>query len=119
MNSLCTNCPDRDQCIKICSAGEKYINIDYVALNKKEFLSDNVESIKGIIEWPEGELELNLDDWRYLIKNYKITHRQKKFIFLRFWKRLSYSQIGQRYKVSPQAVEQAISRFINKNKCFR
>ena len=108
----CNQCPKRDQCIEICPALKKYLKND-IEVSRRERLDCEIDSnVEDIIEteYPEGEIELSTKDWIYLIKNNTLTKLQRKYIYLYYWKRLSYYQIGQKYKVSKQSVTAVVKR---------
>lgn len=112
---LCNECPKRARCIELCPRAEEYIDMDYTPRREALEGETGIEIDKVVYEaeWPEGEPELNLEDWKYLIKNYKMTSKQKKYIFLRYWKRLFLNEIANKYKVSHQTIDQTIRRFID------
>lgn len=114
----CTNCSKYNQCTKICPALEEYINQDHVKRNRNERLECERESnINDMIkkDYPESEIELSVKDWIYFVKNYQITKKQKRYLFLKYWKCLSFTDISKKYKISVQTVEQTIKRFVQKN----
>lgn len=116
----CKTCKKRGQCKEICSELQTHLKND-VEVKRREVLECelkkiNFEEVKTEEEWPEGEIELNIEDWKFFVKKYKTTKKQKRYIFLRYWKHLSFRLIGKKYNVSWQTVDQTIRRFKEKNR---
>ena len=110
---LCQICDKRNTCTKLCVGAEEYIKKN-IEVSRRETLECelciNIEEVVEEIPYPEGEVELDTKDWICLIRNTKLTKLQKKYIYLYYWKRLSHSVIGNRYKVSKQSVASTIKR---------
>ena len=109
----CETCSKRETCVEICAKLQKHLKKD-IEVSRRETLECelciNIEEVVEEIPYPEGEVELDTKDWICLIRNTKLTKLQKKYIYLYYWKRLSHSVIGNRYKVSKQSVASTIKR---------
>lgn len=103
---LCNECTKRNNCVKMCKSLEKHLKKD-IEVSRRERLEceikPNIEEIIGD-DFPAGEIELNTSDWLYMLKHNTLTKLQRKYIYLYYWKRLSYKQIGKKYKVSKQNI---------------
>lgn len=113
---LCLTCNKKKSCVKLCQQAEEYVNQDYVKRNRNEQLecersigNDEIEQI----DFPESLIELNLEDWRSFVGAYKMTKIQKRYLFLKYWKYMSLTEIGKRYKRSPATVYLTIRRFLD------
>ena len=115
----CNQCPKRDQCIEICPELKIHLKND-IEVSRREALECelgiNIDEVVEKTEWPEGLPELNTNDWVYFVGKYKMKRQKKRYIFLRYWKYLSFRLIGKKCRVSWQTVEQTIKRFKEKNK---
>lgn len=109
---LCNKCSKRSTCVELCSAAEKYVSKDYVPLREllECDMSMIIEEVIEIEDYPEGCIELDVKDWVYLLKNSNMTKLQRKYVYLHYWKWLSYSCIGRAYEVSKQSVAAATKR---------
>ena len=109
----CKTCRKRETCVKICAKLQKHLKKD-IEVSRRETLECelgiNIEEVVEEIPYPEGEIELGILSWIYLIKNTKLTKLQRKYVYLYYWKRLSHSKIGKRYEVSKQSVTAALKR---------
>ena len=118
MNNYCSNCPNRKRCKTLCETAEIFVNQDYVSRNRLEVLEcdlsipiDNLQK-QDVFPVPDN----NLKDWKYFVKKYDMTSTQKKYIYLKYWKRWSLNKIGKKYNVSHQTVAQTLERFKDKFK---
>lgn len=109
---LCNECKKRNTCTELCQPAEEYVNKDHVSLREllECDIDMNIEEVIEEIEYPEGCIELDVKDWVYLLKNSNMTKLQRKYVYLHYWKWLSYSCIGRVYKVSKQSVATATKR---------
>lgn len=102
--------------MKLCPPLQKHLR-KKVEVPRREVLECelgiNIEEVVEGRDYPESEIELNLNDWKHFVKKYKITKKQKKYIFLSYWKHLSDTDIGKKCGVSQQTVEKTIRRFID------
>lgn len=115
---LCNECSNRGICVKLCKEAEYFVNQDYIKRSSYERLECELKhNIEEIIEndYPEVETDLSLNDWKYFVKHYKMTRKQKRYIFLKYWKYLSYKNIGKKCSVDPSSVIRTIKRFLEKS----
>ena len=109
---LCNKCDKRNTCIELCSEAEEYVSKDTIF--RRELLECDMEMVIDEVikeeDYPEGCVELDVKDWVYMLKNSKMTKLQRKYVYLHYWKWLSYSSIGRKYKVSKQSVAAAVKR---------
>ena len=114
---LCNECNKKKSCVKLCPRAREYADIDHIKRNGNEMLNcDRGIDIDEIIikDYPEGEIDLNIEDWKYFIKHYEMTRKQKRYIFLKYWKHLSYRDIGKKCSVDSSSVIRTIKRFLEK-----
>jgi len=114
---FCKICTNRHNCIKICTPLEKYLkkHVEVARIETLECeLGINLEEIVEEMPYPEGEIELDLYDWKFFVKNYDMTSNQRRFIFLKFWRNKSFKSIGKICNTSPQNIHQTLNRFIEK-----
>ena len=108
---LCNKCDKRASCIELCPRAREYVNQDYTKRNWREQLECERKIIIDELveeEYPEPTIELNTQDWIHLLKNSNMTKLQRKYIYLHYWKHLTYTNIAKRYGVSRQNITEII-----------
>lgn len=94
----CTECPKYKTCTELCEEAEAYANKDYGRLKeiRAADLGINIENI--YIELFDTVDPLTTGDWLYLMRlQPDLTSLQKRYVYLHYWRRLSYSKIGEMY----------------------
>ena len=110
----CKECNRRELCVKVCTPLEDHLtkNVE-IQRNPNEisFTELGFNELEPKHPYPEPGIVLTRKDWIYFVRNYHLTPTQKKYLYLYFWKNLTYEQIGNKYNVSHQTVHQTIQRF--------
>lgn len=103
---LCENCAQRGDCRALCAEAEAYVGQDYVKL--KELPTASLDYTPFELE--EGIVELDENDWIYLVRIVKMTKKQKKYTYLHYWKGCSFAEIARRYGTCRQNIYKIIKK---------
>lgn len=108
---LCLTCSKRESCIELCVAAEEYVDKDHVKRVEPLASEHNIDINNIIIESIETIELLNVKDWVYLLKKTSnLTKKQKKYLYLYYWKGITQKEISERYSTCPSNVCGIITR---------
>lgn len=107
---LCNECNKRNSCIELCEAAEEFVAQDHVC--RREVLASDLnilleETIIGPIITIDP---LETKDWAVLMKVVNLTVKQKRYLFLKFWKNKTYEEIGNKYNTSKHNIHGIVGR---------
>ena len=112
MKDLCTDCVDRDICEELCDKAlewadqdhvEKHWRISYVEnLDRLDWLANHVSTLS--LQEMQNEVELNLEDWKFVSSECKLTEQQSQCMYLYYWEKLTQTEIGKKLGISQPAV---------------
>lgn len=116
---LCNECPKRDTCIELCEAAEEFVDQDYI--NRKEALALDFNIYINDIEI-EPIITIDLletKDWIVLLKKVKnLTKKQKRVVYLYYWKGLYQHQIAKKYDTTQSNICNILRRARLKMKSY-
>lgn len=107
----CQTCDKKDQCKEICSELQKHLKDD-IEIHRREVLASELGIIiEDTIIKPIITIDpLTTKDWSALIKIVNLTTKQKRYLFLKFWKNKTYKQIGNKYNTGKSNIHNIVLR---------
>lgn len=114
---LCNKCDKRNNCIELCESAEEFVNTDYIS-RREQLASDLNIFIDDIEIEPITTIELlNTKDWVVLLKRVKnLTKKQKRVVYLYYWKGLYQHKIAKKYNTTQSNICNTLKRARDKMK---
>lgn len=107
---LCNKCDKRGSCIELCELAEEFVSQDHVC--RREVLASDLNILleETIIDPIITIDPLETKDWAVLMKVVNLTVKQKRYLFLKFWKNKTYEEIGNKYNTSKHNIHGIVGR---------
>ena len=114
---LCNKCDKRNSCVELCELAEEFVNTAYISRREQLALDLNI-FVDDIEIEPITTIDLlNTKDWVVLLKRVKnLTKKQKRVVYLYYWKGLYQHQIAKKYNTTQSNICNTLQRARDKMK---
>ena len=107
----CQTCKKRDQCKEICAALQNHLREDIEVKRREVLASELGILIEDTIIKPIITIDpLTSKDWVALVKIVNLTPKQKRYLFLKFWRNKTYKEIANKYDTGKSNIHNIVMR---------